>query len=78
MIVMKEPVSLTIIAMKTGKTHFSSHHRNGWLKEEWFIENIDLVGECCHWKIELIGQGLDKKKALQPQKCTFWEKVSGS
>ena len=27
----------------------------------------------CHWRIELTGQPLGKKKMSQPQKCTFWE-----
>ena len=29
-----------------------------------------------HWKTELIGYPLDKKKMLQPQKCTLWEEVT--
>ena len=28
-----------------------------------------------HWKIELIGWPLYKKKMAQPQKCTFWKEV---
>ena len=30
---------------------------------------------CCHWRIELTGQPIAKKKMLQPQKYTFWEEV---
>ena len=34
-----------------------------------------ILNMYCHWRIELTGQPLGKKKMSQPQKCTFWEEV---
>lgn len=40
---MKERNSLLMVAMKTGKTYFSSYHRNGCLEEKFFIKNMNFV-----------------------------------
>ena len=36
---------------------------------------MNLINIYCHWKIELIGQPLGKKKISQPQKRILWGEV---
>ena len=40
---MKEFVSLTMVAMKTGETNFSSYHKNGFSEEKCLIKNLIQV-----------------------------------
>ena len=55
MTVIKEFVSLTIVALETGKIHFFSYHGNRFYEGKCFNKNINLKDTYYHWKIDLIG-----------------------
>ena len=77
MILMKEFVSLTTVAMEIGKRHFFNDQWKILQEEKCFIKNISLTDANYHWK-NLVDWILDTwwDKTLQPQKCTFSEKES--
>ena len=75
MILMKEFVSLTTVAMEIGKRHFFKDQWKVFQEEKYLIKNMNLTGANYHWK-NWVDWILDTwwDKTLQPQKCTFWEK----
>ena len=54
---------------------FGGHRHSDSYKEKCFIKSTNLINMYCHWKIELIGLLLGKKKMSQYLRCTFWEEV---
>ena len=75
MILMKEFVSLTTVAMEMGKRHFFNDQWKMLQKEKYLIKNMNLTDANYYWKI-WVDWILDTwwDKTLQLQKYTFWEK----
>ena len=75
MILMKEFVSLTTVAMEIGKRHFFKGQWKIVQEEKYLFKKMNLTDANYHWK-NWVDWILDTwwNKTLQPQKCTFWEK----
>ena len=52
MVLRKEFVSQTIVAMETGKRLFFSYYSNGFQEGKCFIKNMNFIDTYYRWKIE--------------------------
>ena len=75
MILKKEFVSLTTVAMGIGKRHFFNDQWKMLQEKKHLIKNMNLTDENYHWK-NSVDRIVDTwwDKTFQPQKCTFWVK----
>ena len=75
MVLKKEFVSLTTVAMGIGKRHFFNYQWKMLQEKQYLIKNMNLTDKNYHWK-NWVDRIVDTwwDKTFRPQKCTSWVK----